>query len=404
MSTISVCLIVKNEEEMLKQCLENVKDFSDEVIIVDTGSTDKTKEVAAQYGDKVKVFDFPWIDDFSAARNEWFKYATKEWILFLDADEIIAPESKDALRKIIRDNQKQLVYNVSIKNITDGDVVMSRSFRLFPNNPGCKFINPVHEVLTMPKECQASMAAGVTIIHYGYLGKHKVRKGTNERNLRILLKAEESDPKKYYYNYYIAQQYYLLRKLDIALEYYNKALKLLTENPCTETGIFTPLIYVGLAKTHSELNHLDEMLKLSKVDTTTPDFYIELGTYFCNQKKYNDALQMYEKTIAMKDSKNLASVYDQGSMTWKAYAGLGSVYIALNLPIKAIDNFKLSLLHSPKNEITLKLLASLHGQIGDFTAAEEYINKLIEINPTPQYQIDLANIYVTIQRKKLKNK
>lgn len=91
MITISTCMIVKNEEALLSRCLDCVKKFSDEIIIVDTGSTDRTKEIAATYTDN--IYDFPWINDFSAARNFSFSKATKEYIYIADADEIIDSEN-----------------------------------------------------------------------------------------------------------------------------------------------------------------------------------------------------------------------------------------------------------------------------------------------------------------------
>ena len=88
--TISLCMITKNEENYLEQCLDSAKEIADEIIIVDTGSTDKTKEIAKSFG--AKIVDFKWNEDFSEARNESLKHATKEWILVLDADEEIDPE------------------------------------------------------------------------------------------------------------------------------------------------------------------------------------------------------------------------------------------------------------------------------------------------------------------------
>lgn len=98
MITISLCMIVKNEEELLARCLETVKDIVDEINIVDTGSTDKTKEIAAQYTDR--IFDFEWINSFAAARNESFKYATKDYILFLDADDVILEKDRAKLKEL----------------------------------------------------------------------------------------------------------------------------------------------------------------------------------------------------------------------------------------------------------------------------------------------------------------
>src|SRR3989344_5938628 len=97
--TISLCMITKDEEKYLEQCLSSVNSLVDEIIIVDTGSNDKTKEIAKKF--KAKVFDFKWIDDFSAARNESLKHATKDWILVIDADEIIEQKGLNIIKNAI---------------------------------------------------------------------------------------------------------------------------------------------------------------------------------------------------------------------------------------------------------------------------------------------------------------
>lgn len=96
MITISLCMIVKNEEKILERCLDSVADLCDEIIIVDTGSTDRTKELARKYTDK--IFDFEWIDDFSAARNYAFSRATQEYIYSADADEVLDEENRQRFR------------------------------------------------------------------------------------------------------------------------------------------------------------------------------------------------------------------------------------------------------------------------------------------------------------------
>ncbi|MDE5863328.1 MAG: glycosyltransferase family 2 protein, partial [Lachnospiraceae bacterium] len=108
MITISTCMIVKNEERLLARCLECVRVFSDEIIIVDTGSTDRTKEIAAGYTDK--IYDFQWVNDFSAARNFSFSKATKEYIYVADADEVIDDEN---IRQIL-DLKKVLLPEIDI--------------------------------------------------------------------------------------------------------------------------------------------------------------------------------------------------------------------------------------------------------------------------------------------------
>lgn len=94
MITISLCMIVKDEEDVIGRCLDCVKDIMDEIIIVDTGSTDRTKEIVSAYTSN--IYDFEWIDDFSAARNYSFSKATKDYIMWLDADDVLL--SKDIIK------------------------------------------------------------------------------------------------------------------------------------------------------------------------------------------------------------------------------------------------------------------------------------------------------------------
>src|SRR5713226_2024289 len=110
---ISLCLMVRNEEHDLPGCLQSAGDLVDEIIVVDTGSTDRTKEVAASFG--AKVFDFPWCDDFAAARNECIRHATGEWILWMDADERIDEANREKLRGLfesIKPRQEELSHGL----------------------------------------------------------------------------------------------------------------------------------------------------------------------------------------------------------------------------------------------------------------------------------------------------
>ena len=98
MISISLCMIVKNEERVLERCLQSLQGLMDEIIIVDTGSTDRTKEIAKKYTDK--IYDFTWIDDFSAARNFSFSKATKEYIYVADADEVLDQENYEKFKQL----------------------------------------------------------------------------------------------------------------------------------------------------------------------------------------------------------------------------------------------------------------------------------------------------------------
>ncbi len=101
-NTVSLCMIVKNEEDNLPRCLESIKDIVDEIIIVDTGSTDKTVEIAKSYG--AKVYYLKWNNNFSEARNESLKYATKDWILILDGDDELRAQYKENFKVLLNSN------------------------------------------------------------------------------------------------------------------------------------------------------------------------------------------------------------------------------------------------------------------------------------------------------------
>ena len=110
-------MIVKNEELNLAKCLMSVKPVADEIIVVDTGSTDKTKAIASALG--AKVFDFPWTNDFSEARNYSLSKASGDWILVLDADEMVSPLDHDKLKKLInRKAEKRVAYTMVTRNYT----------------------------------------------------------------------------------------------------------------------------------------------------------------------------------------------------------------------------------------------------------------------------------------------
>lgn len=147
--TISLCMIVKNEEQTLERCLSSIGDIADEIVIVDTGSTDRTKEIAARFTDR--IYDFKWVDDFAAARNFAFRQADKEYILWLDADDILLPGDAAKFRELKQalpweTDAVSMVYNLSFD--AHGNVTSSlRRNRLAKREKGFRWIGAVHEYL-----------------------------------------------------------------------------------------------------------------------------------------------------------------------------------------------------------------------------------------------------------------
>ena len=137
---ISVCLIVKNEEDVIERCLESVKGFSDELIVVDTGSSDKTKEIVRKFTDK--LYDFEWIDNFSAARNYAFSKAKCDYLFWLDADDIVMPEDAEKINNLKKSEESADTYMMKYYAGTDEKGNPSFEFyreRLMKNCPLARF-------------------------------------------------------------------------------------------------------------------------------------------------------------------------------------------------------------------------------------------------------------------------
>ena len=196
MITISLCMIVKNEEAVLSRCLESVKDIVDEIIIVDTGSTDKTKEIAYHYTEK--VYDFKWADDFSLARNYSFSKATKDYQMWLDADDIITEENKEKILKLKEDLDPN-VDIVTFKYNTHFDkynnpILTSTRGRLFKREKNYLWNDPIHEYIVLKGNIYYANDIFVS---------HKKEATYTDRNLKIYQKqiqnGKKLSPRSLYY-------------------------------------------------------------------------------------------------------------------------------------------------------------------------------------------------------------
>lgn len=181
--TVSVCMIVKNEEENLPRVLSSIKGLADEVIVVDTGSSDNTVDVAKSYGASVHFFE--WCDDFSAARNESLKHATKDYILWLDADDELKKEDHYKVLKHLRRLPGTAAMFV-IKCPEDKKDLEAWQIRIFPNRRDIRFEGRIHEQVrpSLEKQGIAIHLCKATIVHYGYTDVECVAEKL-QRNLRI---------------------------------------------------------------------------------------------------------------------------------------------------------------------------------------------------------------------------
>jgi len=287
--TLSVCMIVKNEENNIRRALEGVRPLVDEMVVVDTGSTDKTREIAQEMG--AKVYDFPWTDSFAEARNFSLSKATKDWILVVDADEVISPEDHEALKELIKGSRVQgfedssdllpgtqkssnpatLAYSLTTRNyITEINTpgwtanngsypgyeagagwFPSRKVRLFPNDRRIYFEAPVHEL------AENSLAAAgidirdclIPVHHYGMLDSS--RRALRDEQYYELGRAKwiEGGAQDLAALFELAKQATTLRRFEDALEYWNK---LVEHNPDFSKGFY------GLGSTYFTMHRFED--------------------------------------------------------------------------------------------------------------------------------------------------
>jgi len=195
---LSLCMIVKDEEKNILRCLESIHNIVDEIIIVDTGSVDQTIQKAKEYG--AKIYHFPWLNDFSAARNQALRQTNGQWTLILDADEYLDRTEAVRLRQTLRTAKEEGFY-VSIYNYQGpdwGNYTKTYSLRLFRSHPSYHYEGKIHEQI-LPSILKANPKAFIgwssfVIHHDGYSRCAALIKVKAERNLEIL-RCESPDVK-----------------------------------------------------------------------------------------------------------------------------------------------------------------------------------------------------------------
>ena len=267
-------MIVKDEEKYLSQCLDSVKSVVNQMIILDTGSKDNTIQIAKDYG--AEVYEKPWNHHFSESRNESISHANCDWILWMDADEVLDPNSISELRQRIRtDKQVYFSVRISSRNQYEKKITYSDAHRIFKNFNGIKFENRIHEQIYNSANSLGFVEENTSIhlIHEGYnLNQSDYRKKLI-RNLPLLERMVEENIEDGYAHYTLAQNYAGLKRFQESIIQFQKALM------CEK--ISTPLkinIFNVMAQSYSELGNWDEVKKYSEKSIALSN--LQSGAYY----------------------------------------------------------------------------------------------------------------------------
>lgn len=315
-------MIVKNEEETLEQCLKSIHEICDEIIIVDTGSTDQTKRIARKFTDK--IYNFKWIDDFSAARNFAFSLAKMDYILWLDADDVFLQEDQRKF-KALKEHLNTSIDSVSMNYILTFDEYQNPSFyfrrnRLVKRSNNFKWKGPVHEYLEVGGNIYP---ADIAVVHRK--DDKRENKQATDRNLKIYekrLKAGEAfSPRDLFYYANELKDHQRYKK---ALIYYKKFLA--TKKGWIEDNIRACLYmaesYAVLGKKDKEIEIL---LKTFTFDRPRSEACCRLGDHFNEAKETQTAIFWY-RTALQNKPENPDGFHHEAYSTWYPHLSLCACY------------------------------------------------------------------------------
>lgn len=319
---ISLCMIVKNEENNLRKCLSSISNYVDEIIIIDTGSTDNTKEIARKFTDK--IFDYNWDNDFAKARNFSISKAKNDWILVLDADEIVINFNNISVLNFINEHT-DCVGRIKRINIFEDKGVKKYIERInrFFNKNYYHYEGIIHEQIKNKGNFNYSMIdINITVEHIGYQKEVVERSNKLERNINLLNKALGENMNDPYLHYQLGKSYYMAKNYELSVMEFEKALYLI-DNYSFE--------YVeDLIETYGyamlNLGRYKEVLEIAKYEKYyfySSDFNFLLGLIYMNNglidlsiKYFNKATQLGEGNI-------------EGINSYLAFYNLGVIYECL---------------------------------------------------------------------------
>lgn len=318
MIEISLCMIVRDEEKSLGRCLSSVGDIADEIIIIDTGSTDGTKEIARSFG--AKLYDFAWVNDFAAARNYSFRKAGKDYIVWLDADDILLPEDREQFMQLKRIlpagiDSVAMKYNVGFDG--EGRAVTSlRRNRLVKRSCNFEWIGAVHEYLDIPANILLSDIA-VT---------HMKDKEPTDRNLKIYrARVEQGEQLPVRDLYYFANELKNNHYFEEAILYY--AAYLASGLGWVEDNIRA---CIKQSECYYHLGNLEEAVRAigqSLVyDKPGPEFCYRLGCYLCGLKAVGQAVYWFELALQVPMNNSDLGIVNQMFHTWLPHYQLALCY------------------------------------------------------------------------------
>jgi glycosyltransferase involved in cell wall biosynthesis len=351
---ISLAMIVKDEEEMLPRCLEAIHDVVDELIIVDTGSTDRTVEIAESFG--AKVLHHEWTGDFAEARNISLDAATGDWFMYLDADEVLVREDAQKLRELAGHVWREAIFFTETNftgDLQDGTAVNHNALRMYRNRPEYRFEGRIHEQIahTLPSSMPERIEQPtVRIEHYGYLGAVRDAKEKSRRNIELLERQLSDGDISPFLCFNLGSEYAAAGDAEAALEQFQQSWDLLGKDSSWSDYGYVPSLTNRLVKALRTNKRYEEAVARAKegleIFPGFTDLLLEQAHCAREQGDLEGAAEIVQQCLKMGDAPS----------RYSPMVGCGS-YLALGV------------------------LADIRREQGDFDACERLLGECLREHP-----------------------
>ncbi|WP_374723524.1 glycosyltransferase [Calidifontibacillus erzurumensis] len=385
---LSLCMIVKNEEKVLQRCLDSVYGIVDEIVIVDTGSTDSTKEIALKYTDK--VYDFEWTNSFAEARNFAQQHATGEWILVLDADEYVDGTNLQEMKQVLKQSNNGVeAYDVNIYNFMGayGERVLQHCHtRIYRNLSYLRYDRSIHEQLinTNGEYIQAKQGI-LTVYHTGYMRHVVTEKQKHDRNAKLIEREMQEGASVAFDYFNLGNEHLSKGEVEQALQAFIQAYQ--HKKDIRLSWVSYCLVQIILCLKY--LQRFDDALRViadvENIYSETADFQFLRGEIYYLQHRYDDALKQLEYLLENKE-KYPYTIKTFEYVEYDPHMLLGQIYKHKGNLQKAIYHFSCALSFNRKSYEALynvlQLLARVHSEaeIIQFIENKQLANDLLAIS------------------------
>ncbi|HPJ68077.1 MAG TPA: glycosyltransferase [Desulfobacteraceae bacterium] len=324
-------MIVRNEERFLFDCLESIKLIADEIVIVDTGSTDNSKSIARSFN--ARIYDFPWCDDFATARNEALRHCHGEWILYIDADERLRPIEKYKLNRLLFDKRK-VAYKVQFYPNQNSTAYLE--YRIFRNDPRIRFNGFIHETVVPSIHAVANengMEIGIcdlTIDHVGYDGDQKNK---HARNLPLLRRQLARDPNRIYCWWHLGAILQEMGDEKGAEEAWLSAIKIIRSRHIFDMNDSLPYAYL-IRLYYSKDKNVDKLIE--EAINLFPDHYYIIwikAMILMSEHNFKEAIPLLKRLVSV-DIHNMDAgqlSYDEKMFNVFSYGPLATCYYQIGM-------------------------------------------------------------------------